>query len=149
MQLLHLWILSAPCVHSASSEILPEARQWKRIHTNSGSGRLTGSCRAALALGPGETNCWVPHGAKIIRAPTTNTFVETSRSCLVRGMKINELQNARANNNLLMAVQTVSKPYATGTCRVYRQFSCWWLKLMVGMCVYRWDEKPARTKNSK
>lgn len=118
MQLLHLWILSALGVLSASCEILPEARQWKRIHTNSGNGTLTGSRRVALALGPEGTIGWVPHGAKTIRAPTTNTSVETSRSCLGRGIKINELQNARANNNLLMAVQTVSKPYATGTCRV-------------------------------
>lgn len=82
MQLLHLWIPSALGVHSASCEILPEARQWKRIHTNSGNAMLTGSRRAALSLGPEGTNCWVPHEAKTIRAPTTNTFVETSQICL-------------------------------------------------------------------
>jgi len=78
MQLLHLWILSALGVHSASCAIIPEARQWKRIHTNRGS-------VIALALGPEGTNFWVPHGDNTTRAPTTNTFCGDKSNLLELG----------------------------------------------------------------
>lgn len=137
MQLLHLWILSAFGVVQLPVRFSQRPDSGKE-YTNSGNDTLTGSCRAALALGPEGTNCWVPHGGKAIRVPTTNTFVKTSQSRLGRGMKINELYITRAKNYLVMDVQTVSKPYATGTCRVQTvqllvaEAHGWYVRVSVG-----------------